>query len=54
MLDLVVSEGLIGTDAPEELDVAWAEETDSHYDQVDVRPIGAAAEGKLIDLKEIS
>lgn len=55
MLDLVVTRpaGLVAQ-VLTELDVSWIEETDTHYDQVSVEVIGAAAEGKIIDVEEVS
>jgi len=53
ILDLVVTQHSIGAPTLTELDVDWTEETTSAYDQVDIHVIGAAAQGKLIDVQEV-
>ena len=54
ILDLVVTHHpLTGAPALTELDVDWTEETASPYSQVDIHVIGAAAQGKLIDVEEV-
>ena len=53
ILDLVVTEGPVGTDAPAELDVDWKEETDFGYEQVVVRPVSVVAEERIIDVEVV-
>ncbi len=54
MLDLVVANGSMSAQVLTEVDVTWAEETDFHYEQVDVHVVGdGPAQGILLDVTEV-
>lgn len=55
MLELVVTPPeSVAPDVLTEQDVRWSQETDGHYTQVHVRVLGAEAEGKVLDVQEVS
>ncbi|UXA04441.1 hypothetical protein KXD96_15555 [Mycobacterium sp. SMC-2] len=55
MLELVVTRPEAPTaQVLTELDISWIEETDTRYAQVSVEVVGATAEGKVIDVEQVS
>lgn len=55
MLDLVVTPPEeFAAQVLTELDVSWTEETDKQYSQVSVEVMGATADGKVLDVEQVS